>query len=369
MNVPFVDLKTQYVSIKEEILREINEVFDNTAYICGKKTKKFEEDFAAIHNVKHAVGLSSGTDALHVALQSLGIKQDDEVIVPVNTFIATAEGVSLCRAKPVFVDNDERTYNIDVSKIEDAITSRTKAIIPVHLYGQPAEMDAINQIALKHNLFVVEDCSQAHLAEYKGRKIGGFGNIGTFSFYPGKNLGAYGEAGAVATNDRSLYDYMLRYRQHGSIEKYVHDIEGHNYRMEEVQAGVLNVKLKYIEKWTGNRRRLAKLYSDTFESLSIEEVITPFSPAHVDPVYHLYIIRVKKRDELVRYLTDKGIQTGLHYPVPLHMQKAYSHLGYVPRDFPVAFQQAGEILSIPMYPELTDEMVDYVCNTIKNFYS
>src|SRR4030095_11811126 len=220
MNVPFVDLKTQYLSIKNEVLREINEVLDNTAYICGKKAKKFEETFAKLHDVKYSIGLSTGTDALHLALWALGIKAGDEVIVPVNTYIATAEGVALCGASSVFVDNDERTYNIDVTKIEEAITPKTKAILPVHLYGQPAEMDTILQIAKKHNLHVVEDCSQAHLATYKGKKVGSLGVIGTFSFYPGKNLGAYGEAGAVTTNDEALYNKMFRYRQHGSVEKY-----------------------------------------------------------------------------------------------------------------------------------------------------
>jgi len=369
MNVPFVDLKTQYSSIKEEIFKEINEVLDNTAYICGKKAKKFEEDFAKIHNVKYAVGLSSGTDALHVALHALGIKQGDEVIVPVNTFIATPEGATLCGAKPVFVDNDEKTYNIDVTKIEAVITPRTKAIIPVHLYGQPAEMDAITEIAKKHNLYVVEDCSQAHLATYKGRKIGGIGNIGTFSFYPGKNLGAYGEAGAVTTNDESLYSTMLKYRQHGSTEKYIHDIEGHNYRLEEIQAGVLNVKLKYIEKWTENRRRLANLYTKTVAELGINEVVTPYHPDYVNPVYHLYIIRVPKRDELIKYLNENGVQSGLHYPLPLHIQKAYSYLNHKAEDFPIADKYSKEILSLPMYPEMRDEMINYVCKTIKSFYS
>ncbi|MCI0449568.1 MAG: DegT/DnrJ/EryC1/StrS family aminotransferase [Chlorobi bacterium] len=369
MNVPFVDLKTQYAGIKEEIFKEINEVLENTAYICGKKAKKFEEDFAKIQGVKYAVGLSSGTDALHVALRALGIKQGDEVIVPVNTFIATSEGVSLCGAKPVFVDNDEKTYNIDTKKIEMAITPKTKAIIAVHLYGQPSEMDAINEIAKKYNLYVVEDCSQAHLATYKGKKVGGIGNIGTFSFYPGKNLGAYGEAGAVTTNDENLYSTMLKYRQHGSIEKYIHDIEGHNYRLEEIQAGVLNVKMNYIEKWTESRRRLARLYTKTFAEIGIDEVIAPYHPDYINPVNHLYIIRVPKREELIKYLNGKGIQTGLHYPVPLHIQKAYSYLNHKAEDFPVAARQSKEILSIPMYPEMTDEMVNYVCKTIKSFYS
>lgn len=369
MNVPFVDLKTQYLSIKDEILKEINEVLDNTAYICGKKTKKFEDDFAKIHGLKYAVGLSTGTDALHAALIALGIKQGDEVIVPVNTFIATSEGVSLCNAKPVFVDNDERTYNIDVIKIEEAITPKTKAIIAVHLYGQPAEMDTILEIAKKNNLYVVEDCSQAHLADYKDRKVGGIGVIGTFSFYPGKNLGAYGEGGAVTTNDESLYNFMLRYRQHGSVEKYLHDIEGHNYRMEEIQAGVLNIKMKYISKWTENRRKTAELYTKTFASMSISEVITPCHPEYVNPVYHLYVIRVSKRDALIKYLNEKGIQTGLHYPLPLHMQKVYSYLNHKPEDFPIAYKYSSGILSIPMYPEMTAGMVDYVCSTIKSFYS
>ncbi len=369
MNVPFVDLKTQYQGIKEEILSEINEVLDSTAYICGKKAKKFEEGFAKIHNVKHSVGLSTGTDALHVALHALGIKQGDEVIVPANTYIATAEGVSLCYATPVFVDNDERTYNIDVNKIEAAITPNTKAILPVHLYGQPAEMDTILEIAAKYKLHVVEDCSQAHLATYKGKKIGGLGVIGTFSFYPGKNLGAYGEGGAVTTNDEKLYDYMLKYRQHGSIEKYVHEMVGHNYRLEEIQAGVLNVKLKYIEKWTDMRRKNAKLYTKTFADMGLSQVITPYHPEYVDPVYHLYIIRVNDREKLSEYLNKNGVQTGLHYPLPLHMQQAYAHLNYKPEDFPVAAKYAKEILSIPMYPEMTEEMIHYVCTTIKKFYS
>lgn len=368
MNVPFVDLKTQYLGIKNEILNEINDVLDNTAYICGKKVKKFEESFARIHGIKYCVGVSTGTDALHVALHALGIKYGDEVIIPVNTFIATAEGVTLCGAKPVFVDNDPLTYNIDVNLIEKAISTKTKAIIPVHLYGQPAEMDIVIQIAEKYNLYVVEDCSQAHLAQYKDRKVGGIGHIGTFSFYPGKNLGAYGESGAVTTNDKELYDLMIRFRQHGSVEKYVHEITGHNYRMEEIQAGVLNVKLKYIEEWTSKRRSRAALYNKIFKELSLEEVITPYVPEYVDPVYHLYVVRVRDRESLINHLSSKGIQTGLHYPIPLHIQEAYSFLGYSNDDFPVALKQSGEILSLPMYPEMTDEMVYYTCESISDFY-
>ena len=368
MKVPFVDLKIQYLGIKDEIQKEINEVLDNTAYICGKKTKKFEGGFSKIQNVKYCVGLSSGTDALHTALKALDIKSGDEVIVPVNTFIATSESVSLCGAKPVFVDNDERTFNIDVNKIENAITANTRAIIPVHLYGQPAEMDKIMEIAEKHDLVVIEDCSQAHLSEYKGKKTGSFGNIGTFSFYPGKNMGAYGEAGAVITNDEKLYNKMLKFRQHGSLEKYIHECEGHNYRMEELQAGVLNVKLKHLNEWTEKRRKTASLYYKNLQNLSPEVVALPFVPDYIKHVYHLFVLRVKNRSELVKFLAEKEISTALHYPIPLHLQRAYDYLGYKKGDFPVAEKCCDEILSVPMYPEMTEEQVVYVCDAIKNFY-
>ena len=369
MNVPFVNLKTQYLSIKEEIQKEINEVLDGTAYICGKKVRKFEEDFAKLHEVKYCVGLSSGTDALHVALTALGIRQGDEVIVPVNTFIATSEAVSLCGARPVFVDHDEKTYNIDVKKIEKAITKKTRAIIPVHLYGQPAEMNPILELASKYELFVIEDCSQAHLASYRGKKVGSFGHIGTFSFYPGKNLGAYGEAGAVVTNDDELYEKMLKFRQHGSIQKYVHDSEGHNYRMEELQAAVLNVKLRYISGWTESRRKAASEYSRNLSSVNIKEPITPYSPPYVEHVYHLYIINTPRRDELSKYLSGRGIQTALHYPIPLHLQKAYSYMKHKRGDFPEAEKYCERILSIPMFPELTNEQIQYVSDSIKDFFN
>jgi dTDP-4-amino-4,6-dideoxygalactose transaminase len=368
MKVPFVDLKTQYLQIKGEIQNELNEVLDNTAYICGKKTKKFEDDFAKIQGVKYCTALSSGTDALHTALKALDIKYGDEVIVPVNTFIATSESVSLCGAKPVFVDNDEKTYNIDVNKIEQAITKKTRAIIPVHLYGQPAEIDKIIEIAQKYNLLVIEDCSQAHLSEYKGKKTGGLGNIGTFSFYPGKNLGAYGEGGAVVTNSEELYNRMLRFRQHGSIEKYVHEFEGHNYRMEEIQAGVLNVKLKYINEWTEKRRKAASVYYEKLQAFKPELLTAPFVPEYIKHVYHLFVIRVKKRVELIKYLSGKEIQTALHYPIPLHLQKAYDYLGHKKGDFPVAEKCCEEILSLPMYPEISREQIEYVCDALKSFY-
>jgi len=368
MYVPFVDLKCQYERIKGEILKEIGEVLDNTAYISGKKVHQFEEAFAQAHNARYCTAVSSGTDALHTALRAIGIKHGDEVIIPVNTFIATSAAVSQCGATPVFVDTDPRTYNIDPDKIEAAITNRTRAIIPVHLYGQAAEMDSVLEIAEKHNLFTIEDCSQAHLGEYKGRKIGTMGIIGTFSFYPAKNLGAYGEGGAAVTNDEKLYNRMLRFRQHGSVTKYIHEFEGCNYRMEEIQAGVLNVKIKYLEKWTESRRRIADYYNNNLSGLD-GEVITPYCPDYVKHVYHLYIVRARDRNKLQKYLFDRGIETMLHYPLPLHLQQAYSYLNYKDGDFPVAERQCTEILSLPMYPELTDEQVDYVCRMIKNYYN
>lgn len=368
MKVPFVDLKSQYNKIKDEVQKEINEVLDNTAYICGKKAKKFEKDFSKIQEVKYCAALSSGTDALHTALKALDIKYGDEVIVPVNTFIATSEAVTLCGAKPVFADHDENTYNIDPEKIESAVTEKTKAIIPVHLYGQPADMKPILDIALKHNLFVIEDCSQAHLSAYDGKKTGSLGHIGTFSFYPGKNLGAYGEAGAVVTNDENLYNKMLRFRQHGSAEKYIHESEGHNYRMEEIQAGVLNVKLKYITVWTEKRREIAALYGKKLASFKPEMLKTPNCLENVKHVYHLYIVRANKRNALMKYLLENEIQTALHYPIPLHLQKAYSYLGYNKGSFSVAEKCCEEIMSLPMYPEMTEEQVGFVCDTIKKFY-
>jgi len=378
MKIPFLDLKGQYNAIKPEIQKEINEVLDNTAYICGKKVKAFEEAFARKHDAKFFLGLSSGTDALHLAYWCLGIgignqicsgrlnPEPDEVIVPINTYIATVETVTIAGAKPVFVDQEEKSFNIDPWKLEEKITSRTKAIVVVHLYGQPADMDPILKIAKKHNLVVIEDCSQAHNAEYNGKKIGSFGKASTFSFYPGKNLGAYGEAGGVLTNDEELYQFMLRFRQHGAVVKYVHDIEGHNYRMEELQGAVLNVKLKHLDQWTEGRRRVAAKYNELLSG--VPEVILPEEMSYAKHVYHLFEIRVKKREPLMVYLNEKGIDVGLHYPLPLHLQQAYNYLGYKEGDFPVAEKCCKEILSIPMFPEMTEEQIKYVCENIKLFY-
>ena len=379
MKVPFLDLKTQYESIKPDIQKEINDVLDNTAYICGKKVKAFEDELAKLHSSKYCLGTSSGTDSLHLAYWALGIgissqiehgrlkEEMDEVIVPVNTYIATTETISIIGAKPVFIDHEEDSFNIDPGKIEEKITSHTKAIVVVHLYGQPANMDPILKIAKENNLIVIEDCSQAHNAEYKGKKVGTFGSVGTFSFYPGKNLGAYGEAGAVITNNEELYEKMLRFRQHGAVVRYIHDIEGHNYRMEELQGAVLNVKIKHIDKWTNGRRHVAQIYRELLRD--VEEVKVPMEMPYAKHVYHLFEIRVPNREDLANYLKEKGIDTGLHYPMPLHLQKAYKYRGYKEGDFPVAEKCCKEILSIPVFPEMTDEQIEYVAGSIKSYYS
>lgn len=369
MKVPFVDLKSQYINIKLEIDNILRDIFENTAFICGKYVSLFEKEYAKTHNTKYFVGLSSGTDAVHLMLWTAGIGNGDEVIIPVNTFIATAEGVSLCGATPVFVDNNPDTYNIDVKKIEDKITEKTKAILPVHLYGQPADMDSIMDLAKKYNLLIFEDACQAHIAKYNGKKVGNFGKSAAFSFFPGKNLGAYGEAGGISTNDENYYQRMIRMREHGSVEKYFHELIGHNYRMEEIQAGVLLVKLKYLKEWTKKRREIANLYYSLLKN--IEEIACPIESKEAFHVYHLFVIRVLngKRDALIGYLKSNEIDTGLHYPVPIHLQKAYKHLNYQKGDFPIAEKQTTQLLSLPIYPEMEKEKVEYVCDKIRSFFS
>jgi len=368
MKVPFFDLKPQYLNLKQEIDEILRDIFENTAFICGKYVSRFEEKFAKAQNTKYFVALSSGTAAVHLMLWSSGIGPGDKVIIPVNTFIASAEGVSLCGATPVFVDNDIKTYNIDVNKIEEKISEQTKAVLPVHLYGQPADINPILGLAKKHELIVLEDACQAHLAEYKGKKVGNFGKAAAFSFFPGKNLGAYGEAGGITTNDEEFYQKIIRMRGHGSVEKYIHETIGHNYRMDEIQAGVLHVKLKHLEKWTQKRKKIAKLYCSLLKD--VDEVLCPIEANGVVHVYHLFVIRVLhgKRTSLKEYLQYNGITSGLHYPIPIHLQKAYQHLGLGKGDFPVAEKQAGEILSLPIYPEMEIEKVEYVCEIIRRFF-
>lgn len=375
MKVPFLDLKKNYATIKDEIHKELNWVFENTAYVMGKPVSEFEKAFADAINAKHVIGTSSGTDGNHLVLWGLGIGQGDEVIIPANTFIATAWGATLCGAKPVFVDCHPDSYNIDPQKVEAAITSKTKAIVAVHLYGQPADMDALKKIADKHNVILVEDAAQAHLAEYKSKKVGGLGKAASFSFYPGKNLGAYGEAGAVATNDDSLAQKFRIMRDHGAENKYYHKIYGHNYRMEAIQGAVLGVKLKYLTEWNEKRRKAAQKYCELLGD--VDQIILPKEMPYAKHVYHLFVIQVKSsnknrrsdvRDKLREFLGSKDIATGLHYPVPLHLQECFKDLGYKKGDFPVTEQLAEQGLSLPIFPEITDEQIEYVANSIKEFF-
>lgn len=366
MNIPFLDLKAQYQSIKHEVNPAIQTVLDHTAYILGKSVTDFEKTFAAKHNVKHCIAVGSGTDGNHLALWVLGIGPGDEVIIPVNTFIATAWGATLCGAKPVFVDCHPESYNIDPEKVEAAITPRTKAIVAVHLYGQPADMERLKAIADKHSIFLVEDAAQAHLAEYKGKKVGGIGSIASFSFYPGKNLGAYGEGGAVTTNDDALARKVRLYRDHGSEKKYYHETYGHNYRMDGIQGAVLGVKMKYLQAWTESRRTVAQKLRQALSG--IQEIILPKEMSYAKHVYHLFVILAERRNELMEFLNKHGISTGLHYPVPLHLQECFKHLGYVKGAFPVAEEYAEKLLSLPMYAELTDAQIDYIATTVKSYY-
>jgi dTDP-4-amino-4,6-dideoxygalactose transaminase len=356
MKVPFLDLKAQYQRIKDEVNPAIQDILDNTAFILGKSVVQFEKEFAKAHNVKNCIGTSSGTDANHLVLWALGIGPGDEVIIPANTFIATAWGATLCGAKPVFVDCHPLSYNIDPSKVEAAITKKTKAIVAVHLYGQASDMDALDVIANKHNLILVEDAAQAHLAEYKGKRIGGLSKATSFSFYPGKNLGAYGEAGAVVTNDEQLAKLVTQLREHGQSEKYYHESFGHNYRMEGIQGAVLGVKLKHLESWTEGRRRVAAKYEALLGNL--EHISLPEELPNHKHVYHLYVIRVngknleareETRNKLQSFLTENEIASGLHYPVPLHLQKCFTHLDYKKGDFPVTEDLAQTGLSLPMF--------------------
>ena len=376
MQVPFLDLKIQYKSIKDEVDSAIQNVIDNTAFILGDSVFDFEKAFAKAHGVKYCVGTSSGTDANHLVLWSLGIKPSDEVILPANTFIATAWGVTLCGANPVLVDCHPSSYNLDPEKVEAAITDKTKAIVAVHLYGQPAEMKKLQEISNRHNLVLVEDAAQAHLAEYNGVKVGGLSRGSSFSFYPGKNLGAYGEAGAVLTNDDQLFDKMKMMREHGQSQKYYHDTFGHNYRMEGIQGAVLGVKLKHLADWTEGRRRVAAKYKELLRD--VEQIKLPMEMPNVKHVYHLFVIQVdgnnkenrqKKRDNLQQFLKDKAIATGLHYAIPLHEQKCFNSLGYSKGDFPVTEQLAESGLSLPMYPELNNDQIEYVADSVKEFFS
>ena len=367
MNVPFLDLKAQYATIKDEIHAAVDDVMQNTAFAGGPFVAKFEQAFAQFCGTKHAIGVGNGTDALWLSLLAIGIGPGDEVITVPDTFIATAEAISYCGAKPVFVDVDEKTYNMDPARFEAAITPKTKAVIPVHLFGQPVDMDPILGIAKAHGLQLIEDACQAHGAQYKGRNAGTMGVTGCFSFYPGKNLGAYGEAGAVATNDDAVAAKIRVFRDHGQAKKYYHDAIGWNARMDGIQGAVLSVKLKYLADWNEARRAHAREYTRLLSP--VKGVVTPLEADYARHVFHIYAIRIQERDRLMAYLAGKGISCGIHYPVPVHLQKAYQGLGLGEGSFPVAERCAKEFLSLPMYPELTSEQIRFVADEIKGFYA
>jgi len=365
MKVPFVNLKAQYDSIKQEIDEAIQKTLGNSSFILGPSVEEFEKNFADFCNAKYAIGVNSGTSALHLALLSLGIKQGDEVITVPNTFFATAEAISYCNASPVFVDIEEDSYNMNPDLIEEKITKKTKAIIPVHLYGQPCNMEKINKIAKENNLFVIEDACQAHGAEYKGARVGSLSDIAVFSFYPAKNLGACGEAGMIVTDNNELASKCRLFRSHGEGPKNIHSLIGYNYRMHGLQAAILNIKLKYLNQWNEARINNAKRYTDLLKNF----LITPKISRDKKHIFHLYVVRHKDRNGLREFLQEKDIDTGVHYNKPIHLQSAYSFLNYREGDFPVAERAAEEILSLPVYPELTETQLKYVADSIKQFLS
>jgi dTDP-4-amino-4,6-dideoxygalactose transaminase len=362
LKVPFVDLKAQYFSIKEEIDQAISDVIEDSDFIGGRYAKVFAENFANYIGAKYCIGVGNGTDALYIALKALGISENDEVISAANTFIATSEAITMTGAKVAFVDCDRDTFNIDVDKIENVISPKTKAIIPVHLYGQPADMDRIREIAAEHNLFIIEDAAQAHGAVYKGENVGTLGDIACFSFYPGKNLGAYGDAGAVLTDNDKLAEKVRMMANHGRKEKFGHQFEGINSRLDGLQAAVLNVKLKHLEDWTARRREVARMYDEGLKGA----VITPLSMDYSRHVYHLYVVRVKEREKVRTFLSERGISTGIHYPTPLPFLEAYRYLNHKTSDFPVADAFKSEILSLPMNGDLSNDQVGFVIQSLRD---
>lgn len=361
MKIEFVDLKSQYQTIADEIDQAINKVVKNGDFILGEAVAIFEKEFAEYCQCKCGIGVGSGTEALHLALKACDIGPDDEVITAANTYIATVLAITYSGARPVLIDINPETYNMDVKKLEAVINNKTKAIIPVHLYGQPADMDPILGIAKRHNLKVIEDACQAHGAEYKGKRLGSLGDIGCFSFYPGKNLGAYGDGGMVVTNNESLAEKVKMLRNYGQKVKYYHLMKGFNSRLDTIQAAILMVKLKKLDKWNKMRRENAKKYSYFLKNSNI---VIPLEMSYVKHVYHLYVIRVNNREKLQKRLAERGISTGVHYPIPVHLQEAYKDLGYTLGDFPVAEGYSDNILSLPMYPELTNAQIEIVSEEI-----
>ncbi|MGB9720421.1 MAG: DegT/DnrJ/EryC1/StrS family aminotransferase [bacterium] len=383
MQVPFMDLKRQYEMIKDEIDEAIKKTIDSCAFVAGEKVKEFENNFANYCGVKYAIGISTGTSAIYAALKALDIGRHDAVITVPFTFIATAEAISFTGATPIFVDIKEDSYTIDPEKIREYIEKKcewvdkkgvlrdqekklnVKAIVPVHLYGQPADVDAIIEIAKKYNLAVIEDSAQAHGALYKDKKTGTLGDLGAFSFYPSKNLGAYGQGGIVLTNKEELAEKVRMIIDHGQKERYTHEFEGWNFKMDGFQAAILNVKLNYLDDWNEDRRQNAYYYNELLNGL--ENLKTPKEMTYAKHIYHLYVVRVLKREKFQGFLKESQIGTSIHYPIPLHLQKAYKHLGYKEGDFPVSERCAKEIVSLPMFPELTKQEIEYTCARIKEW--
>jgi dTDP-4-amino-4,6-dideoxygalactose transaminase len=359
-----LDLKAQHQQIKKEVFEAFEKVYDQTAFSGGPFVEEFEKDFALFCETQYAVGVNNGTTALHLAMLALGIGPGDEVIVPANTFIATAWGVSHTGAIPVFVDCCPDTWEMDASKLEAKITAKTKAVIGVHLYGQPFDIRAVQAICAKHRLFLVEDAAQAQGATYLGKPVGGFGEMACFSFYPGKNLGACGEAGGITTNNKHYYTHLLSLRNHGSVLRYYHDEIGFNMRMGGLEGASLRIKLKYLPSWNQKRKEIARKYQSEIKNPKIKMQV---QPAGHDSIFHLFVITTENRDALIGFLNEKNIFPGLHYPVPCHLQKAYAHLGYQKGDFPHSEYLAAHCLSIPMYAELTTDEVDYVIYTLNSY--
>jgi dTDP-4-amino-4,6-dideoxygalactose transaminase len=364
MKVPFMDLKLQYQALASEIDEAIASVIDSSAFILGSEVSRFEEAFAAYCETDYAIGVDSGTSALELALRAFGIGPGDEVITAANTFIATALAISFTGATPVLVDVDPQTYNMDPDELPEAITSNTKAIIPVHLYGQPADMDPIMAIARQHGLIVIEDACQAHGATYHGERVGSLGDAAAFSFYPAKNLGAFGDAGIVVTNDDKVAETIRMLRNVGQKRKYHHEVKGFNHRLDSLQAAVLRVKLAYLDEWNAARRQHAEQYTQLFAG---SQVVAPYTADYAEHVFHLYVVRVEDRDGLRKYLADMQIFTGIHYPIPIHLQPAYEELGYELGDFPVTEKYAGQILSLPMFPEMMAAQVQVVADAMNKY--
>lgn len=365
-NIPLVDLRGQYAPLQEEIKEAISGVLDGMNLFLGENVFQLESDFAEFCNAKHAVGVGSGTDALYLGLRALGVGPGDEVITVPNTFIATVSAITMAGAKPVFVDIDPETYLMDTSKISAAITERTKVLLPVHLYGQPVAMDKVRMLAKEHGLAVLEDACQAHGAEFRGARTGTLGDVAAYSFYYSKNIGAYGEGGIAVTDSRDIATQLQLLRNHGSSTRYQSILFGMNSRLDEIQAAILRIKLRHLEQWNETRRSLASEYNRRLAGLP--GVVTPVEAADARHVYHLYVIRVQERDELLDYLKGHGVQAGIHYPIPIHLQEACADLEYKEGDFPVAEKVAKEIISLPIYPELSIEDLDYICQTVGDFF-